>query len=40
LGSVPLGVTDDDLDAAIGESMRMSLEILDNGTEAVEMKWE
>ena len=38
--SVGLGVTDDDLDAAIGESMRACLEVLDDGADAVEMRGE
>ena len=29
LGCVPLGVTEDDIDAAIGESVRMSVDVLD-----------
>ena len=40
LGCLPLGVTEDDLDAAIGQSVRLSLDILNNKTEAVEMRGE
>ena len=29
LGSVPLGVTEDDIDAAIGDSMKLCADILD-----------
>lgn len=41
LGSEPLGVTPDDIDAAIGESVRLSVEILDHPEEKiVDMKGE
>jgi len=40
LGCEPLGVKPDDLDAAIGESVRLSLDILDKKVEVVEMKGE
>ena len=40
LGCEPLGVTDDDIDAAIGQSVRLSMEILDGKTEAIGMKGE
>lgn len=40
LGCIPLGVTPDDINAAIGQSVRLSLEILDTGAEVVEMRWE
>ncbi len=35
-----LGVTEDDIDAAIGDSVKLCLEILDNKVETVEMKAE
>jgi nucleoside-diphosphate-sugar epimerase len=41
LGCVPLGVTDDDIDAAIGDSIRLCLDILDGkATDIVAMKGE
>lgn len=41
LGCVPLGVTEDDIDAAIGDSVRLSLEILDRKPkDIVDMKGE
>jgi len=40
LGCVPLGVGEDDIDAAIGESIRLCLEILDGKAETVAMKGE
>ncbi len=40
LGCVPLGVTPDDIDAAIGQSVRLSLDVLDGKTETVGMKAE
>lgn len=39
-GSEPLGVTRDDLDAAIGESVRLSLAVLDGKAQTVGMKGE
>ncbi len=40
LGCEPLGVTEDDIDAAIGESVRLSLEaIKDSKRNLVDMKW-
>lgn len=38
LGCEPLGVTEDDIDAAIGSSVRQSLQALDGGAEMVDMK--
>ena len=40
LGCEPLGVTPDDLDQAIGQSVKLSLAVLDGKTEAVGMKGE
>ncbi|HRX57191.1 MAG TPA: NAD-dependent epimerase/dehydratase family protein [Eubacteriales bacterium] len=40
LGSWQLGVTDDDIDAAIGESVRLSLEVLEKKTSVIDMKGE
>ena len=40
LASVPLGVTDDDLDAAIGESVALSVAVLDGTAEVIDMKGE
>ncbi len=40
LGCEPLGVTEDDIDTAIGDSIRLSLDILDGKTEVVVMKGE
>lgn len=40
LGSVPLGVTDDDLDAAIGQSVALSVAVLDGTAETIDMKGE
>jgi nucleoside-diphosphate-sugar epimerase len=40
MGCEPLGVTDDDIDAAIGESIKLCLAILDGGTQAIGMKGE
>lgn len=40
LGCVPLGVTDDDIDAAIGQSVQLSLDIIHNKAEVVDMKGE
>ena len=40
LGCVPLGVEPDDIDAAISESVKLSLQVLDGKTEAIDMKGE
>lgn len=40
LGCDKLGVTDDDIDAAIGESMRLCADIIDGRSDAIDMKWE
>lgn len=40
LGCEPLGVQPDDIDAAIGESIRLCLEILDNQADVVSMQGE
>jgi dihydroflavonol-4-reductase len=40
LGCVPLGVEDDDIDAAIGQSVKLCLEVLDGKTEVIGMKGE
>ncbi|HQN05542.1 MAG TPA: NAD(P)-dependent oxidoreductase [Anaerolineaceae bacterium] len=40
LGCVPLGVEPDDIDAAIGESVRLSMQVLDGQTDAIGMKGE
>ena len=40
LGCDPLGVTRDDLDAAIGASVRLSLDVLDKKTQTIGMKGE
>lgn len=37
---MPLGVTDDDIDAAIGESVLLSLEVLDKKAKVIDMKAE
>jgi len=39
-GSLPLGVTDDDIDAAIGESVLLSLDVLEKKTSVIDMKGE
>ncbi len=38
--SLPLGVTDDDIDAAIGESVLLSMEVLDQKAKVIDMKGE
>lgn len=40
LGCVPLGVEDDDIDAAIGDSMRLCTDILDGKVKSIGMKGE
>ncbi len=40
LGSVPLGVTQDDIDAAIGDSMKLCADILDGKAKTIGMKGE
>ena len=40
LGCEPLGVTDDDIDAAIGESVKLSLKIIAGKVDALGMKGE
>ena len=40
LGAVPLGVTDDDIDAAIGDSIRLSLDVADDKADVISMKGE
>ena len=40
LGCEPLGVQPDDIDKAIGDSVKLSLEILENKIETVGMKAE
>jgi hypothetical protein len=40
LGSEPLGVQPDDIDAAIGDSIRLCLEVLDGKVQAIGMKGE
>ena len=40
LGCDPLGVTPDDIDSAIGDSIRLCLDILDHKTAALDMKAE
>lgn len=40
LGSVPLGVTEDDIDAAIGDSMKLCADILDGKAKTIGMKGE
>lgn len=40
LGCVPLGVEPDDIDAAIGESVRLSMQVLAGQTETIGMKGE
>ncbi len=40
LGCEPLGVTPDDMDAAIGQSIALSLEVLDGTAKTVDMKGE
>ncbi len=37
---VPLGVTDDDIDAAIGESVLLSLDVIDQKAKVIDMKGE
>jgi nucleoside-diphosphate-sugar epimerase len=37
---LPLGVTDDDIDAAIGESVLLSMEVLDQKAKVIDMKGE
>jgi nucleoside-diphosphate-sugar epimerase len=39
-GCLPLGVTDDDIDAAIGESVRLSMDVLEKKTTVIDMKGE
>ena len=39
-GCVPLGVEPDDIDAAIGESVRLSMQVLAGQTETIGMKGE
>lgn len=40
LGCVPLGVKPDDIDKAIGDSIRLCLEIMDKKVETLDMKGE
>jgi len=40
LGCEPLGVTPDDIDAAIGDSIHLCVEILDRRVDALDMKGE
>ncbi|MFR0871602.1 MAG: hypothetical protein ACLSG5_09520 [Oscillospiraceae bacterium] len=40
LSSVPLGVTEDDIDAAIGDSMKLCADILDGKAKTIGMKGE
>lgn len=40
LGCVPLGVEPDDIDAAIGESVKLSMQVLDGQADAIGMKCE
>ena len=40
LGAEPLGVTDDDIDAAIGDSIRLSLAVADKKADVISMKGE
>lgn len=40
LGSVPLGVTEDDIDAAIDDSMKLCADILDGKAKTIGMKGE
>lgn len=40
LGSLPLGVTEDDIDAAIGDSMKLCADILDGKAKTIGMKSE
>lgn len=37
---LPLGVTDDDIDAAIGESVLLSMDVLDQKAKVIDMKGE
>ena len=37
---LPLGVTDDDIDAAIGESVLLSMEVLEQKAKVIDMKAE
>ncbi|MGN0072145.1 MAG: NAD-dependent epimerase/dehydratase family protein [Atopobiaceae bacterium] len=40
LGSVPLGVTDDDIDAAIGDSVKLSMAVAEGKAKTISMKGE
>ena len=40
LGSLPLGVTEDDIDAAIGDSMKLCADILGGKAKTIGMKGE
>ena len=40
LGSVPQGVTEDEIDAAIGDSMKLCADILDGKAKTIGMKGE
>ena len=40
LGSVPLGVTENDIDAAIGDSIKLCADILDGKAKTIGMKGE
>ena len=40
LGAEPLGVTDDDIDAAIGDSIRLSLAVADKKADVISMRGE
>ena len=40
LGCEPLGVKPDDIDAAIGESIKLCLDVLDGKTKTLDMKGE
>ncbi len=37
---VPLGVTDDDIEAAIGESVTLSMEVIEQKAKVIDMKGE
>jgi hypothetical protein len=39
-GCLPLGVTDDDIDAAIGESVQLSMDVLQKNAPVIDMKGE
>ncbi len=39
-GCLPLGVTDDDIDAAIGESVQLSIDVLQKKATVIDMKGE